>query len=53
LRDGVVGSAVVKIETSRYELAAVGELVGMVEDLGFEEALEWMSVCVGRLWKSI
>ena len=40
LRDGVVGSAVVQVETARDELAAAGEFIGMVEDLGFEEALE-------------
>jgi hypothetical protein len=39
LGDGVVGSAVVQVETSGHELAAAGEFVGMIKDLGFEEAL--------------
>ena len=44
LRDGVVGSAIVQIETSWDELAAASEFVGVVEDLRFEEALERMLV---------
>lgn len=39
LGDGVVGSAIVQIETSGYELTATGEFIGVVEDLGFEKAL--------------
>ena len=50
LRDGVVGSAVVQVETAWDELAAAGEFVGMVEDLGLEEAL---GMDVSMVWQGL
>ena len=36
---GVVGAAVVEVDASRYQFAAVDEFVGMVEDLRSKVAL--------------